>query len=519
MKAIAGAFRNRRHAGGYSTLGVALVLFGLVTAGVVLAPNLILKITTKNRDVETQRLARIREGLIASIEQTQVVPGAAGWVTATHTALGMDQTEVAQVYPEFPNDGSTRRILLIDPGLGLSTLPYTQTVSTALFTVTNLVGTITNLLGVITSGPSGVTSLLGTITNLVGGSSRLMLVSNTKRGLTLPVTNGIPTLANFNAIWNWTYNPVTQAPPSGWPSAWNGNGEHLHVERINLASLFHSVQLKGLGFTLNSSTLSSLLNLTELRVLRGGVLKLHTLDGTHRFSRVINKDIYLDLGSYSSLLPYLYYKFQQTSGSVVTNQGTLGVLGNGRVANGAGLGVTGPRPPSFPNFDTNNYTGDFDGSNDRVYTTNAIMNNLRGFTLACWIYPDVNVANNRTGLIGQNDSVELGFITTTTIQIWSSSGGSLTLTYPYPIQQWHHIAATGDGSSIRLYYDGALAGTSSYTTANYGSSTYSFSVGGDGVFDAPGSSALFNGKIDEVVYYTNALTAAQISTLASGVLP
>jgi hypothetical protein len=275
-----------------------------------------------------------------------------------------------------------------------------------------------------------------------------------------------------------------------------------------------------LGYTLNDSAISNVTSQVNVHTLRGAMLRIHSSDGVHRLSRVITKDAVFDMSAYATNgLPYLYYRFQQTSGGIVTNSGSLGVPGDGRITNGVGLGVTGPRPPAFPNFPTNNYTGDFDGNNDRVYTTNSLLSNLRGFTLACWIYPDVNVASSRTGLIGQNDAVELGFISTTSIQIWSSGGGSLTLTYPYPIRQWHHIAATGDGTNLRLYYDGALAGTTSYTTANYGSSTYTFNVGGDGVFDAPGSSEIFNGKIDEVVFYTNALTAAQISTLASGVIP
>lgn len=492
MRAIAGASRDRWRKGGYSTLGMALVLFGLVIVGIMLAPNLVLKINARKRDQETERLAQVREGLVTSMQRAQVVPAAAGWSAAAANALGMDQTQVEQVFPDFAADPNIRRILLIDPGIGASTLPFTQTVA-------------------------GVT---GPATNLLGSSSRLILVSNTKRSLIMPVTNGIPTLAAFDAIWNWVYDPSTKAPPSGWPASWNGNGQWLHVERINLASLFHRLTMTRLGYSLNDSVLSNVTSLVNIHTLRGAMLKVHSSDGVHRLSRVITKDAVFDLSAYASNgLPYLYYRFQQASGGIATNSGSLGIPGNGRITNGVGLGVAGPRPPGFPNFVTNNFTGDFDGNNDRVYTTNSLLSNLRAFTLACWIYPDVNVANNRTGLIGQNDAVELGFISATTIQIWSSGGGVLSLTYPYPIQQWHHIAAIGDGSSMRLYFDGALAGTASYTTANYGSSTYTFNVGGDGVFDPPGSSELFNGKIDEVVFYTNALTAPQIATLASGVIP
>jgi hypothetical protein len=262
MRAIAGASRDRRRKGGYSTLGLALVLFGLVIVGVMLAPNLVLKINARKRDHESERLALIREGLVTAMQRAQVVPAAAGWSMATAGALGMDQTEVEQTWPDFASDTNIRRILLIDPGLGANTLPFTQTVA-----------------GV--SGPA---------TNLLGASSRLMLVSNTKRSLTMPVTNGIPTLAAFDAIWNWVYHPSTKAPPSGWPASWNGNGDWLHVERINLASLFHRVTLENLQYSLNGSSLSNVTTQINGYFLRNGLLKVHHADGVLLQARVILHD-------------------------------------------------------------------------------------------------------------------------------------------------------------------------------------------------------------------------------------
>ena len=272
MRAIAGAFLKRRRTAGYSSLGLALVLFGLVTAGLVFAPNLVLKIAAHHRDQETQRLARIREGLVGSIAHTQIVPDASGWSAAAAAALGMDQAEVEQVFPEFPSDPNVRRILLIDPGLGASTLPFTQTVA-------------------------GVS---GSATNLLGASSRLMLVSNTKRSLAMPVANGMPPAAEFNAIWNWVYDASTEAPPTGWPANWNGCGKFLHVERINLASLFHRVTMTKLAYSLNGSALSNVSSQVNVHALRGALLKVHSRDGAHRLSRVITRDEVFDLSAYAN---------------------------------------------------------------------------------------------------------------------------------------------------------------------------------------------------------------------------
>ncbi len=75
-------------------------------------------------------------------------------------------------------------------------------------------------------------------------SARILIISVHKPGLTLPVSSGKASSSTvFDAIWDWVYDPATEAPPSGWSSAWTGNGEFLHVERINLTPLFYRVTM------------------------------------------------------------------------------------------------------------------------------------------------------------------------------------------------------------------------------------------------------------------------------------
>jgi hypothetical protein len=486
MRVIAGASPDRRRKGGYSTLGMALVLFGLVIAGVMLAPNLVLKINARKRNQETERLARVREGLVTAMQRTQVVPAAAGWSTEAAGALGMDQTEVEQVFPDFASDANIRRILLIDPGLGAGTLPFTQTVA-------------------------GVS---GTATNLLGASSRLLLISNTKRSLTLPVTNGIPTVAAFDAIWNWVYNPSTEAPPSGWPASWNGNGEFLHVERINLASLFHRLTMTRLGYSLNASAISNVVSQVDVYTLRGAMLKVHSSDGVHRLSRVITKDALFDLSAYvTNGLPLLYFAFSEISGSVATNSGALGASANGIYTNGASPGMAGPRPPTFSGYSSNNTAASFDGVNDYVKGTNGLLNNFSAFTVAGWIKPTANNFNN-TDLFGQIGVVGMLFDPSAKLTLQHGTQKAF-YQYPYGKNEWHHVAGTGDGINLRLYVDGVLIDTGNDPTAAYGTSANAFSVGAN----VSGAGNYFPGLIDEVVVYDRALTGAEIATLASGVIP
>ena len=76
------------------------------------------------------------------------------------------------------------------------------------------------------------------------------------------------------------------------------------------------------------------------------------------------------------------------------------------------------------------------------------------------------------------------------------------------LNTWHHVAAVGDGSSLKIYLDGQLLGESPANTLDYGSSDYPFNIGGGGIWDATGNQ--FDGLIDEVVVYDRALTADEI---------
>lgn len=201
--------------------------------------------------------------------------------------------------------------------------------------------------------------------------------------------------------------------------------------------------------------------------------------------------------------PVGYWRLEETSGSTAANIGSGASPGT---YVGATLGVPGPRPPSFNGFEPNNNAASFNGSH--VAGPASLLSGRNAFTVAGWINPQGTQAA-RTGLFGQNDCVEFGFISATTLECWTPGGGSLTaVPYPHPINQWHHVAAVADGVNIRIYIDGQLAGTGGSPTASYGTSTFNFNIGGGGIQDATGNS--FNGLIDEVLVYHRALSAAEV---------
>jgi hypothetical protein len=269
MRATAGASREaRRSAAGYALLGGILVLFGFSFIGLIFAPNLILKVVEKNRDTEKARLTRIGEALDESIQRRLIIPSHTDWISAVTPFAGLDDTQIRQVNPDFRSDPNLTRVFLIDPHLASGALPYAQTAA----------------------------GLTGSGTNLLDPFARVMLISNTKRSLTLPVTSGVASSSSaFDAIWNWVYDPNTKAPPAGWPAVWNGNGQFLHVHRVNLANFFHRVTCKNLLYGMNANAMTNLASTqTEFYFLRGTPLALATTNGALKRLHVVNRDIAFD---------------------------------------------------------------------------------------------------------------------------------------------------------------------------------------------------------------------------------
>lgn len=146
----------------------------------------------------------------------------------------------------------------------------------------------------------------------------------------------------------------------------------------------------------------------------------------------------------------------------------------------------------------------------------SLLNNLSQFTIEGWIKIDKSlIAGERTwGLFGQNDAIEFGIMNSTTMQLWTANGGQLNISMAnYPgDNQWHHLAGVGNGSQLIIYIDGIPVGTTSSTTANYGSSTFHSMIGGN-IWDATGN--FLDGSILKTSMWSRALSAQEIETLAS----
>jgi parallel beta-helix repeat protein len=154
---------------------------------------------------------------------------------------------------------------------------------------------------------------------------------------------------------------------------------------------------------------------------------------------------------------------------------------------------------------------EFDGTNDYVGTGESLLDNMSEFTLACWVRAG-NPGSSRIGLIGQNDLIEMGFMSGN-IEMWTNVTGTTTTQWIFEDNTWHHIAVSGGATGTKIYLDGELAVTGG-GSANYRTSAFPVNIGGGGVWDTSGN--WFLGQIDDVRIYNHALSEIEILTAMEG---
>ena len=220
--------------------------------------------------------------------------------------------------------------------------------------------------------------------------------------------------------------------------------------------------------------------------------------------------------------PIVFYTFDGDSGQVSTNHGTLGSDADGLWMSGNGpddsfeFDVTTEDGPNssggFLGFAGDNQAASFNGDLDALWidAQGQWLSDLDSFTLEYWVKPTNREDNgwSRVGIVGQNDTVEYGFINGTTIQIWTPGGGSLNTTYEFPDDEWHHVATIADGSQIVNYFDGVLINSGGGSTGNYGAANFNVHIGGGGVYDATGNH--FEGGIDAVAIFNKAIPGERV---------
>jgi hypothetical protein len=161
----------------------------------------------------------------------------------------------------------------------------------------------------------------------------------------------------------------------------------------------------------------------------------------------------------------------------------------------------------------------FDGYNDYVQVANdADFQVTRALTIAGWVkatgaWPTGSTVGivlrkgednpNNWELCIANGKVELN------LDCGDADGfgcdGSTTIT----TNVWHHVAGTWDGTTMRVYLDGAVNGSRA-KAAPIATDTRPVYIGG-----RTGPTDVIPGYVDDVRFYNRCLTAAEIAALAS----
>src|SRR5262249_7566063 len=106
--------------------------------------------------------------------------------------------------------------------------------------------------------------------------------------------------------------------------------------------------------------------------------------------------------------PIAYWQFNDSPPTAV-NAGSLGAAANGTYNGGATVGTEAPRPPAFVGFDSSNTALQCNGTDAFVSSAIGLMNDRTVFTVSGWMRRNGDQPA-RTGLWGQNDLLEFGYI-------------------------------------------------------------------------------------------------------------
>ena len=147
-------------------------------------------------------------------------------------------------------------------------------------------------------------------------------------------------------------------------------------------------------------------------------------------------------------------------------------------------------------------------------------------TVAAWIYVDETLTDYATSIsrqIGpsyeQHYHVSINDQMLPALFITTSTQGKVFISSPtaVPQQTWVHIAGTYDGTTARLYVNGAEV-ASAPESGPFATETNPVVLGGNGNTSSRTVSELIPGQLDDVMLYSRALSGDEIAAIEGGAL-
>ncbi|MDP3900751.1 MAG: LamG-like jellyroll fold domain-containing protein [bacterium] len=149
----------------------------------------------------------------------------------------------------------------------------------------------------------------------------------------------------------------------------------------------------------------------------------------------------------------------------------------------------------------------FDGVNDYVSAGTTIGNGYTSITASAWIYPTstatgpIVIKNGPFYLYHGSQFLRGGIYDGS----WTYAVGSTKLR----MNEWSHVVMTYDGSSIRVYVNGALDGSAA-KTGTLATTGALVLIGAD---TNPGVNTYFTGMIDNAHVFSNSLTTVEVEQM------
>ncbi|HUI05439.1 MAG TPA: S8 family serine peptidase [Verrucomicrobiae bacterium] len=218
--------------------------------------------------------------------------------------------------------------------------------------------------------------------------------------------------------------------------------------------------------------------------------------------------------------PIAYWRLNETNGATVA----VDFFGshNGTISASVTPGVSGPRNPSFPGFESSNTAMQLNYTTGSYLTMPTLNLNTNTVTITGWINP-TGAQAGWTGIAfcrGGSTCVGLNFgpgsIANELRYTWNNSRWDQSTGLAVPTGQWSFVAlvVTPTNGTIYMGTDGVL---NSFTdTASEPSQAFDSSllIG----YDPSSGSRLFRGVIDEIAIYNHSLTPTQIQQLYTSAL-
>src|SRR5205814_4451065 len=187
---------------------------------------------------------------------------------------------------------------------------------------------------------------------------------------------------------------------------------------------------------------------------------------------------------------------------------------DGRMRDGSGNGNHGTITGALDVAGILGRARQFNGLNDNIEVPDTLgLHASTGITIAAWVFLQADHANGTATMSRKQGSflLELGDNGTNrpTFFLWWSDGtaGPILSGPPVPKFEWHHLAATYDGSRMKLYLDGR--------TVSSASAFKTLAATSNPLRMGHWASEWYSGVLDEVRVFSRALTGSEIAALVS----